>query len=177
MKTVIAAITSVIALSAFAASEKADVVLERLKHPASVCVMGDPCSENLGKAPVAAAARTGDQVYNGACAACHATGAAGAPKMGDAGAWAAVADGMRLLLASAPVTASVTVVAVPVPVFGVVTGIAVPDGVLASRAKEHHLVSCAEVMLAEERQAKVPREVIGGLVDRAKHLSNEVPGV
>ena len=63
MKTVITAITSLIALSAFAANEKADVVLERLKHPASVCVMGDPCSDNLGKAPVAAAARTGDQVY------------------------------------------------------------------------------------------------------------------
>jgi cytochrome c5 len=69
MKTVIAAITFLIALSAFAASENADVVLERLKHPASVCVMGDPCSENLGKAPVAAAARTGDQVFNGAWAA------------------------------------------------------------------------------------------------------------
>ena len=99
MKTVIAAITSLIALTAFAASENAGVVLERLKHPASVCVMGDPCSENLGKTPVAAAARTGDQVYNGACAACHATGAAGAPKMGDAGAWAARVDqGMETMV-------------------------------------------------------------------------------
>jgi cytochrome c5 len=99
MKTVITAITFLIALSAFAASENADVVLERLKHPASVCVMGDPCSANLGKAPVAAAARTGDQVYNGACAACHTTGAAGAPKLGDAGAWAARIDqGMETMV-------------------------------------------------------------------------------
>ena len=30
---------------------------------------------------------TGEQVYNAQCAACHATGAAGAPKFGDAGAW------------------------------------------------------------------------------------------
>lgn len=30
---------------------------------------------------------TGEQVYNAQCAACHATGAVGAPKFGDAGAW------------------------------------------------------------------------------------------
>jgi cytochrome c5 len=32
--------------------------------------------------------RSAEQVYNGQCAACHATGAAGAPKFGDAAAWA-----------------------------------------------------------------------------------------
>jgi cytochrome c5 len=32
---------------------------------------------------------TGEQVYNAQCAACHATGAVGAPKFGDAGAWGA----------------------------------------------------------------------------------------
>lgn len=31
----------------------------------------------------------GEQVYNTACMACHTTGAAGAPKLGDAGAWKA----------------------------------------------------------------------------------------
>lgn len=31
--------------------------------------------------------RAGEAVYNGQCAACHATGAAGAPKFGDAAAW------------------------------------------------------------------------------------------
>ncbi|PUA17943.1 cytochrome c5 family protein [Glaciimonas sp. PCH181] len=30
---------------------------------------------------------TGEEVYKSTCAACHATGAAGAPKFGDAGAW------------------------------------------------------------------------------------------
>jgi len=32
--------------------------------------------------------RAGEEVYKGQCAACHATGAAGAPKLGDAAAWA-----------------------------------------------------------------------------------------
>lgn len=34
-----------------------------------------------------AALKTGEQVYQGQCAACHASGAAGAPKLGDAAAW------------------------------------------------------------------------------------------
>ena len=34
-------------------------------------------------------ARTGKQVYDTACMACHASGAAGAPKLGDATAWKA----------------------------------------------------------------------------------------
>ena len=33
-------------------------------------------------------ARTSDQVYSAACAACHDSGAAGAPKVGDKAAWA-----------------------------------------------------------------------------------------
>jgi cytochrome c5 len=44
--------------------------------------------------PVAVAAasssdkpKSGDEVYNGACVACHGAGVAGAPKMGDKGAW------------------------------------------------------------------------------------------
>jgi cytochrome c5 len=32
--------------------------------------------------------RSGEEVFKGQCAACHATGAAGAPKFGDKGAWA-----------------------------------------------------------------------------------------
>ena len=33
--------------------------------------------------------KSGEQVYNAACAACHTSGAAGAPKTGDAAAWSA----------------------------------------------------------------------------------------
>lgn len=35
----------------------------------------------------AAAVKTGEQVFQAQCSACHATGAAGAPKVGDAAAW------------------------------------------------------------------------------------------
>lgn len=42
--------------------------------------------------------RDGEEVYNTACMACHATGAAGAPKLGDAGAWKArIAQGADVL--------------------------------------------------------------------------------
>ena len=48
--------------------------------------------------PAKAAARTGEQVYKSACFACHGTGAAGAPKLGDKAAWASrVPQGMDLL--------------------------------------------------------------------------------
>ncbi len=43
-----------------------------------------------------------DQLYQGACLACHTTGAAGAPKIGDAAAWKArLAKGLDALVKSA----------------------------------------------------------------------------
>ena len=46
--------------------------------------------------------RTGEQVFQGVCTACHSTGAAGAPKLGDAGAWAPrIRTGYETLLNSA----------------------------------------------------------------------------
>ena len=45
--------------------------------------------------------QTGEQIYKAVCSACHATGAAGAPKFGDAGAWAPrIAKGYDSLMAS-----------------------------------------------------------------------------
>jgi len=47
-------------------------------------------------------ARTGEQVFNAQCTACHTAGVAGAPKFGDAGAWGArIATGFEALLNSA----------------------------------------------------------------------------
>jgi cytochrome c5 len=46
--------------------------------------------------------KSGEQVYSAQCAACHASGAAGAPKFGDAGAWGPrIGTGFASLLNSA----------------------------------------------------------------------------
>lgn len=48
------------------------------------------------------ALKSGEEVYKAQCAACHATGAAGAPKLEDAGAWAPrIGTGYEALLTSA----------------------------------------------------------------------------
>lgn len=48
------------------------------------------------------AARSGEDVYKAQCSACHAVGAAGAPKFGDAAGWAArIGKGYDTLLTSA----------------------------------------------------------------------------
>ena len=58
---------------------------ERVKPVGSVCVEGEDCGTAAAK--VAAGPRSGEDVYNGHCAACHGTGAAGAPKFGNAADW------------------------------------------------------------------------------------------
>jgi cytochrome c5 len=56
----------------------------------------------LRDASAPAVLRTGEQVYQGQCLACHGSGAAGAPKLGDGAAWGArVATGYDALLNSA----------------------------------------------------------------------------
>lgn len=60
--------------------------------------------ELAGAAPAASGGtlRTGEQVVQQICSACHATGAAGAPKIGDKAAWAPrIAQGFDALLKSA----------------------------------------------------------------------------
>lgn len=51
-----------------------------------VCKQGEPCA-SAAAASTGGAAKSGEQVYNSSCNACHGTGAAGAPKLGDAAAW------------------------------------------------------------------------------------------
>ena len=77
-------------------------IAERLKPVGDLCMSGDDCAA----APVAAAAstgpRSGSDVYDSKCMTCHATGAAGAPKFGDAGAWSdRIGKGLDTLYANA----------------------------------------------------------------------------
>ncbi|MBI5461336.1 MAG: cytochrome c5 family protein [Gammaproteobacteria bacterium] len=68
---------------------------ENIKPVGSVEVAG--ASSAAGGA-ASASPRSGADVFNGACMACHATGAAGAPKVGDKAAWAPrIAQGMDTL--------------------------------------------------------------------------------
>lgn len=61
-----------------------------------------PVATNEYKDAANAVTKTGEQVYTEVCAGCHTAGAAGAPKFGDKGAWAA-----RLGLGLDKLTASV----------------------------------------------------------------------
>lgn len=100
MKWLVAISSLMITLTAWATSDDSNIVLERLMSPANICVVGDPCAANIGKAlmPILAA-RTGEQVYNVGCAACHTAGAAGAPKTGIGAAWESRLDqGMETLV-------------------------------------------------------------------------------
>lgn len=59
--------------------------IERIR-PVGVAVAAAPPASTSNPAP-AAAVRSGEAVYNAACMACHSSGAAGAPKLGDKAAW------------------------------------------------------------------------------------------
>jgi cytochrome c5 len=77
----------------------------RTKPFAQVAVAGADNSaltateEPAGAAPAAAAQpKTGEEVYNAACVACHGAGIGGAPKFGDKAAWAShVSKGIEVL--------------------------------------------------------------------------------
>ncbi len=69
-------------------------VLERIKPVASVQIGASSGG--------AVAAMSGDKVYSTACSACHGTGAAGSPKLGDIAAWKPrIAQGMATLITHA----------------------------------------------------------------------------
>ncbi len=74
---------------------------ERIAPVGKVAVAGQDNTALAPKQPEAAAPAAdlgGEEVYNMACVACHGAGIAGAPKMGDAGAWnARIAQGTDVL--------------------------------------------------------------------------------
>ena len=71
-----------------------DIVVGNIKPVGNVSVAGESSPEPAPTMAVAAVdtapaePRSGETVYNKSCMSCHATGAAGAPKLGDAAAWA-----------------------------------------------------------------------------------------
>jgi cytochrome c5 len=97
----LAAMTLALGAAAVELSDKQRAEIEaRIKPMGEVCLQGDA---ECGGAAVAVASgpRSGEEVYNAACMACHTTGAGGAPMLGDAAAWAdRIAKGTEVLYAS-----------------------------------------------------------------------------
>jgi cytochrome c5 len=82
------------------------VVIDNIKPVGQVYVAGESEPEQpvamAADAGAAAGPKTGEEIYNSNCMACHGTGAAGAPKVGDAAAWAPrIAQGTDKMLANA----------------------------------------------------------------------------
>lgn len=91
-----------VTVSAYGISDqqRADIE-ERIKPVGSTCLEGDS-----GCGAVAASAGGGakspEDIYNSNCMACHTTGAAGAPKLGDAADWSSrTANGIDQVYANA----------------------------------------------------------------------------
>ena len=84
-----------------ASADMGAAAVEARIKPAGKLNTGAPIAVAAAPAPAAAAAvaRSGDAVYNASCVACHGTGAAGAPKLGDTAAWGdRIAQGMDTLV-------------------------------------------------------------------------------
>lgn len=113
---VLASVLTLTSLNLVAEEDRSEV-LDRIKPVGTVAITGKPAPAEAKSAaptpapvaqPVAAAAEAapaandGEGVYKKSCFACHATGAAGAPKLGDKEAWAPrIAKGMDALMESA----------------------------------------------------------------------------
>src|SRR5262249_6072185 len=72
-------------------------------EPDSVAARIQPVGRvEIGEPTAAAGARSGEAIVKATCGACHAAGVAGAPKIGDAQAWAPrLKDGLKGMLAIA----------------------------------------------------------------------------
>ncbi|MBC7184395.1 MAG: cytochrome c5 family protein [Marinobacter sp.] len=80
-----------------------DEIRARIEPVGEVCVEGQDCGTAAAPTETASAGpRSGSEVYDAVCMACHSTGAAGAPKIGDTAAWAPRVDkGMETLISHA----------------------------------------------------------------------------
>ena len=77
-------------------SEVEAEIAERIAPPGEVIAQGATVQASSG------GARSGEEIYQTKCSVCHASGAAGAPKFGDAAAWEPrIGKGMDTLYTSA----------------------------------------------------------------------------
>ena len=94
MRKMFVTLLTVLSIASVQAAEPTrDEIADRIKPVGQVYLQGAEPEQAQDTGP-----KSGDQVYNTSCSACHGSGVMGAPKMGDAGAWASrVAQGMDTL--------------------------------------------------------------------------------
>ena len=65
-------------------------IAERIAPVGKVCQQGKECAANVGAvASTSSGPRSGEQIFNQFCTACHTSGLLGAPKIGDEATWSA----------------------------------------------------------------------------------------
>ncbi len=104
MKRVLAAVLVLSGLTAGAVMASVeDEIRARIAPVGEVCLQGEECGSAAAPTETASAGpRSGSEVYDAVCMACHSTGAAGAPKIGDTAAWAPRIDkGLETLVSHA----------------------------------------------------------------------------
>jgi cytochrome c5 len=104
MKRILAAVLLGFGLTAGAVLASVDNdILSRIQPVGNICVQGKECGSAAAPVVTASVApRSGSEVYGAICLACHNTGAAGAPVIGDASSWAPrVEQGMDTLITHA----------------------------------------------------------------------------
>ena len=89
--------------ASFAEGSIEDEIRERIKPVGEVCVAGEDCGDIAASVAAAPSGpRSGEDIYSSTCFGCHGTGAAGAPKFGDAAAWSTrMGKGMDAVVSNA----------------------------------------------------------------------------
>ncbi len=101
MKTFVVPVVVILGLIAYLAASSRPDLVKSSNEPEAVAARIQKVGF-VGIKDANRAARSGEDVFKAQCSACHATGAAGAPKFGDAGAWGArIGKGYDALLTSA----------------------------------------------------------------------------
>ncbi len=92
-----------LAPTAWALSKSEAAIAERIRPAGQVCVEGDASCAQAATTTASAGPRTAEDIYGKVCLGCHDTGAAGAPRRGDAAAWNARLEskGLDALVANA----------------------------------------------------------------------------
>ncbi|WP_257280910.1 c-type cytochrome [Endozoicomonas sp. ONNA1] len=110
VRTLMALVGGLFSILAFAKPAELDEisrkeVAERIAPVGSVCQQGEECAANVGaSASTSSGPRSGEQIFNQFCTACHTSGLLGAPKKGDKATWEtklSAAGDFNKLLASA----------------------------------------------------------------------------